>query len=141
MIQKEQTLVQLCYAIPYRRHRGNLEFCLFVFPNERDWDFPQAFDTAGDDEKSQLLLTSCVEAGIDGKLDDIPLGQFEASRGDVVETVTAFLVEVSPSDGTVNGSHSPRHRWCLSEEAKLRIRRKPLRRLLDIAQRRLAQPV
>jgi hypothetical protein len=138
VIEKEQVLVQLCYGIPYRRQRGGVEFCLFLFPDQRDWDFPQAIDSAGD-EKARQLLAPCHEAGFDGRLDDVPLGQFEASRGDVVETITAFLVEVSrPHDG-VNISRLPRHRWCLVEEAKLRIRRKPLRHLLDVAQRRLLQ--
>jgi hypothetical protein len=138
VIEREQVLVQLCYGIPYRRQRGGVEFCLFLFPDQRDWDFPQTIDSDGD-EKTRQLLAPCHEVGFDGRLDDVPLGQFEASRGDVVEAVTAFLVEVNrPRDG-VNNSHLPRHRWCLVEEAKLRIRRKPLRHLLDVAQRRLLQ--
>jgi hypothetical protein len=139
VIEREQTSVQLSYGIPYRRHRGGIEFCLFLFPQQRDWDFPQAVDAGENGEKTELLLAPCLEAGFDGQLDDIPLGQFEASRGDVVEMVTAFLVEVNrPVDG-VNNSRLPRHRWCLVEEAKLRIRRKPLRHLLDVAHRRLAR--
>jgi hypothetical protein len=140
VIERGQTLVQLCYGIPYRRpERGSIEFCLFLFPNQRDWDFPQAIDSVHDGEKTRQLLAPCHEAGFDGRLDDIPLGQFEASRGDVVETVTAFLLEVSEPNGMAKNSRLPRHRWCLVEEAKLRIRRKPLRHLLDIAHRRLAQ--
>jgi hypothetical protein len=143
VIPKDQTLVQLCYGIPYRRHRGCVEFCLFLFPDQRDWDFPQAIDAPGEEEKSRQLLTPCLEAGFDGQIDDTVLGQFVASRGDVAEIVTAFLVEVIPGDYNGNGSGSrvPRHRWCLVEEAKLRIRRKPLRHLLDVAQRRLNQRV
>jgi hypothetical protein len=141
VVQKEQTLVHFCYAIPYRRQRGNVEFCLFVFPGDRDWDFPHAVepDDSGE-ETAELLLTPCHKAGLDGRIDDVPLGQFEASRGDMVEMVTAYLVEAAPTDAPVNGSPRPRHRWCLLEEAKLRIRRKPLRHLLDVAQRRLTQP-
>jgi hypothetical protein len=139
VIEKAQTLVQLSYGIPYRRQRASFEFCLFLFPDQRDWDFPQALDTAGEEETARQLLAPCLDAGFDGRVDEIPLGQFEASRSDVVEMVTAFLVEVNPPGSTVNKTHLPRHRWCLVEEAKLRIRRKPLRHLLDIAQRRLTQ--
>ena len=139
MIDRGQTLVQLCYGIPYRRERGSVEFCLFLFPDQRDWDFPQAVDAAQNGEKARQLLAPCLDAGFDGQLDEVPLGQFEASRGDVVETVTAFLLEVNQPNGAAKNSHLPRHRWCLLEEAKLRIRRKPLRHLLDVAQRRLIQ--
>ena len=139
MIQKEQNLVQLCYGIPYRRQRGSVEFCLFLFPNHRDWDFPQASDAGDDGANAQELLVPCAQAGFAGRVDAEPLGQFEASRGDTVESVTAFLVEAEHADADGNGSRLPRHRWCLVEEAKLRIRRKPLRHLLDVAQRRLTQ--
>jgi hypothetical protein len=139
VIEREQTLVQLCYGIPYRRQRSNVEFCLFLFPEQRDWDFPQALDPAGDGDKARQLLAPCLDVGFDGRVDEVPLGQFEASRADVVEMVTAFLVEVRRRDDSVHTNRLPRHRWCLVEEAKLRIRRKPLRHLLDIAHRRLHQ--
>jgi hypothetical protein len=139
VIQKTQTLVQLSYGIPYRRHRSGVEFCLFLFPDQRDWDFPQALDAEGEDETARQLLAPCHDAGFEGQVDEVPLGQFEASRADVVEMVTAFLVEAGPPGGAASKTHLPRHRWCLVEEAKLRIRRKPLRHLLDIAQRRLNQ--
>jgi hypothetical protein len=139
MTEKEPTVVRMCYGIPYRRQEKVVEFCLFVFPHQRDWDFPQTLAPAEADEQTSRLLVPCEEAGVGGRVDEIPLGQFEASRGDVTEAVTAFLVEVTEADDDENDSRIPRRRWCRLEEAKLRIRRKPLRRLLDIAQRRLNQ--
>jgi hypothetical protein len=110
-----------------------------VFPHQRDWDFPQTLAPAEGDEQTSKLLEPCAEAGVGGRVDEVPLGQFEASRGDRTETVTAFLVEVTEGHDDDDDSRVPRRRWCRLEEAKLRIRRKPLRRLLDIAQRRLNQ--
>jgi hypothetical protein len=137
---KEPTVVRLCYGIPYRRQEQFVEFCLFVFPHQRDWDFPQTLAPAEADEQTSHLLVPCNEAGVGGRVHEIPLGQFEASRGAVTEAVTAFLVEVTETpEAEDNDPARPRRRWCRLEEAKLRIRRKPLRRLLDIAQRRINQ--
>ena len=134
--EKDPTVVRLCYGIPYRRQERIVEFCLFVFPHQRDWDFPQALAPEEDDMQTTKLLAPCAEAGVGGRVHEVPLGQFEASRGAVTEAVTAFLVEVTEADDDDDG-RIPRRRWCRLEEAKLRIRRKPLRRLLDIAQRRI----
>ena len=104
MIRKEPTSVQLSYGIPYRRGRANVEFCLFVFPDHRDWEFPQSFEAdEDDDDKSASLLSPCREAGFDCRLDDEPLGHFEATRGDVSEAVTTYLVEVTNSDAAGGG--------------------------------------
>jgi hypothetical protein len=49
--------------------------------------------------------------------------------------LVAYLFEV---DDPESSQHSRRIRWCFAEEARARIRRKPMRRLIDLALRRLA---
>ena len=63
---------------------------------------------------------------------------FSASKVDEAGRVTAFLVSVQAEDSS-SEANSRRLRWCYAEEAKVRIRRKPVRRLIDLAVRRLKQ--
>jgi hypothetical protein len=46
-------------------------------------------------------------------------------------------MHVSSSDGKWLQASAQRRRWCQAEEARAWIRRKPLRRLIDLALRRL----
>ena len=55
---------------------------------------------------------------------------------DQVELV-AFLLEVEPVELADSPKTERKIRWCLPEEARARIRRKPMRRLIDLAIRRL----
>ena len=96
--EKEPTIVRLCYGIPYRRQERIVEFCLFVFPHQRDWDFPQTLAAEEGDMQTTKLLEPCAEAGVGGRVHEVPLGQFEASRGAVTEAITAFLVEVTEAE-------------------------------------------
>jgi len=62
-----------------------------------------------------------------------PLGHFEAARGSESRTMTGYLMQVTEvaNEGTWQGKY--RRLWCLAEEARVRIRRKPLRRFIDMA--------
>ncbi|HEY2881072.1 MAG TPA: hypothetical protein VGJ15_01535 [Pirellulales bacterium] len=54
-----------------------------------------------------------------------------ASANKDISPVAAFLLRVEKA----GAAKSCRIRWCLAEEARARIRRKPLRRLIDLALR------
>ena len=47
--------------------------------------------------------------------------------------MTAYLLEVHGVSDTWPLQDDVRRRWCYPEEARVRIRRKPLRHLIDVA--------
>jgi hypothetical protein len=112
-----------------------VEFCLVAKNKDSRWTFPvgrAAPDAAG----LRAALDKLMElTGLDGDVEfDEPLDEFRASSA--VGAVSAFLVRVEKEQE--NGRDMRlRRRWCLPEEARMRIRRKPMRRLIDIALRRI----
>lgn len=127
--------MHLCCAVPYRRLEDKIEFCLILSPHDRAWDFPQVevpAEACGPDlVAEQARRQGGLQGHIDGKR---PLGQYSSSRAGMHKEVTAFLMEVT---AVVDDPADVTRRWCLAAEAKARIRRKPLRRLVDVAQRLL----
>jgi hypothetical protein len=131
-----QNQVCLCCAVPYRHRLGKVEFCLVVSPDDRSWEFPKIEVPIGQSRVDLLREHARLQAGVQGAIDaDRPLGKFGSSRGDTSVELTAFLMEVNEPE--YPESQGVRRRWCLAEEAKARIRRKPMRRLVDTAQRML----
>jgi len=132
----EQGAVEQSCAVPYRLRNGRPEFCLVSLNNDSRWDFPRGLVPSG--EPSHLVAMRYAEdmAGLNCEaVGNEPLDEFAASKIDKAERVTAFLVSVQGEDVAV--ANSRRRRWCFAEEAKVRIRRKPVRRLIDLAVRRL----
>lgn len=128
-------MAQLACAVPFRRRGGRTEFLLVTPTGETAWRFPSAefADAAGEDDQNCALVGD--EIGLRGALDGEPLGQFEVARGERADVVVAYLLEVA--DDESGACPHLRTRWCLPEEARIRIRRKPLRRLVDLAVHRL----
>ncbi len=67
-----------------------------------------------------------------------PLGSFVANRQNERRIMFGFLMRVD--DVLDDWPHQESHRrlWCLPEEARVRIRRKPLRRFIDLALRSMS---
>ena len=136
-VERKPNFVHFCCAVPYRHVDGQIEFCLVVTPEDRSWEFPQVAvppEACGPD---MVLEQARLQAGLYGFIDPPkPLGQYASSRGDTAKQITAFLMRVDRVDDL--GSAVGRRRWCRAVEANARIRRKPMRRLIDVAQRILA---
>jgi predicted NUDIX family NTP pyrophosphohydrolase len=127
---------QAC-GVPVRLQDGRVEFCLVTGNNDSRWRFPLGA-AAANEEGLQAALDELMDvAGLRGDVElEQPLDEFSASRVAEGDTVTAFLVRVQQE--RENGQDQRiRRRWCLPEEARMRIRRKPMRRLIDIALRRI----
>lgn len=103
---------------------------------ETTWEFPSSTPADGGDS-AKSLVDAVAELGLENRLDPEPIGEFRTVRGGESFGAVAFLTAVADNvEGAVHNGH--RLRWCFPEEARLRIRRKPLRRLLDAAVHRLA---
>ena len=66
------------------------------------------------------------------------LDAFDAARGNEARRVTAYLMQVTLIEDDWPGQATHRRLWCLAEEARARLRRKPLRRFIDLALRAVA---
>jgi hypothetical protein len=102
--------------------------------SENRWEFPKiGLDgTAGCD--AVLLDQAASNAGLRGEVAvDKPLGSYVASRQNESRSMTAFLMRVDQVEDPWPRKDSHRRLWCLAEEARVRIRRKPVRRFIDLA--------
>jgi hypothetical protein len=97
------------------------------------WEFPKT-PIDPDLPPAQALSELAASVGLHGRLfDRQPLGEFHSARAEQARVVTAYLLEVHEVADTWPTQEDVRRRWCYPEEARVRIRRKPLRRLIDVA--------
>ena len=132
----EQQQVQLyeCCVVPYRVTGSGVEFCLVTPASENRWEFPKirVDDLAPCDP--HVLNQAAQAAGLHGEVaSDSLLGSFVATRRSQTRSMAAYLMRVDQVNDTWPWQQSHRRLWCLAEEARIRIRRKPLRRFIDLA--------
>ena len=131
------TREQVC-AVPFRLRSSRPEFCLVAINGDSRWDFPRGNVLLGESSHTTALRRALEVAGLECEMEVAsPLDQFAASTTDAAEVVTAFLIRVENESLGWPGSNGHRRRWCFAEEARVRIRRKPVRRLVDLAVRYL----
>jgi hypothetical protein len=120
-------------AIPYRRTHSGIEFCLISQVRVNRWEFPK-MPGRGDFLPDMLLDEAANSAGIDGVLvGEEPLAEFVAARAGESRHTSAYLLHVTTVRESWPQQSSRRRLWCLAEEARVRLRRKPMRRLIDVA--------
>jgi len=123
-----------CCVVPVRMTSLGAEFCLLTPLAENRWEFPKLRleDPAVCD--MEFLRLAAANAGLRGHLPQTEaLGQFVASRANEIRSMTGFLMQVEQVEDFWPQQDSHRRLWCLAEEARIRIRRKPLRRFIDLA--------
>lgn len=107
---------------------------------ENRWEFPKFRLEAETDCGEEHLQQAAESAGLHGTvLCGEPLGSFAASRQLETRTMVGFLMRVDDVQESWPRQESHRRLWCLPEEARLRIRRKPLRRFIDLALQSMKQ--
>ena len=127
---------QAC-GVPVRVDNGRVEFCLVTESRDSRWRFPVG-EVVRDDGGVRAAVDGLLQSvGLDGDAElDAPLDEFRSSRIGDGDLLTAFLVRVEGEQDDGRETEL-RRRWCLPEEARMRIRRKPMRRLIDLALRRI----
>ena len=124
-------------TVPFRWRSGQVEFLLITRTGVSSWEFPRTEADGRTPDVHSLATALNQTLGLLGTVDGEPIGRFESARGSESQSVVAFLMEIT-GDGAPRRSTELRCRWCFPEEARVRIRRKPLRRLIDAALHRLA---
>lgn len=136
MEQIERLEVHESCIVPYRHGERGIEFCLVNRVSGNRWEFP-TMPTERDGAAPNVLLENVATgAGLRGHLhDDDPLDAFVAARGNESRCVTAYLMRVTQVEDNWPTQDTHRRLWCLAEEARARLRRKPFRRFIDLALR------
>jgi hypothetical protein len=136
----EQVILRECCVVPYRITSSGTEFCLVTPQAENRWEFPKV-RLSGDSECDAAHLDEAASsAGLRGHVaSQEPLGSFSASRGNETRSMQGHLMRVERSDDDWPNRERYRRLWCLPEEARVRIRRKPLRRFIDLALQNVAE--
>lgn len=125
-----------CCVVPYRVTGSGTEFCLVTPISENRWEFPKIRLDREAPCDAAMLEKAATGVGLRGTVVSCqPLGSYVASRKSETRNMTGFLMHVEDTDDTWAGKNSYRRIWCLAEEARVRIRRKPLRRFIDLALR------
>jgi len=120
--------------VPYRLTNSGIQFCLVSTIADNRWEFPKIALPDEADSMAARLKQLAESLGFQGTVRAVePLGRFEAARGSESRTMAGFLMQVTDvaNEGPWQGKY--RRLWCLAEEARVRIRRKPLRRFIDLA--------
>jgi hypothetical protein len=111
-----------------------IEFCLVSAERTSRWEFPHIEIGAADLPLEAARRVAVEQTGLVCRISQSePLDDVLATQDRRLVQLISFLLEV---DEASSGGGLRRIRWCLPEEARARIRRKPMRRLIDLALRR-----
>jgi 8-oxo-dGTP pyrophosphatase MutT (NUDIX family) len=132
----ERKVISAVCPITYRRRETQIEFCVLLITGDSRWEFPHG--ALGDGEKlAAAALRIAREAlGIHCRVHGDPLGEFKIRQPGLNYQVTAMLAECVKEDAAV-AADVRSHRWFLCDEARVRIRRKPMRHCTLLAKRRI----
>lgn len=135
----ETDFVRIACAVAFRKNADQIEFCLVTACGTSNWEFPKTLIIDGAPAHACAWSEAERTAGLKGRLiDEQPLAQVRSTRANERVEVTAYLFEVT-HEAIQSDADAVRRRWCLPEEARVRLRRKPLRRMIDIALERVQE--
>ncbi len=137
----ELRIVREACAIAYRIVEGHFEFCLLLIPGDSRWEFPHGPIADGEHLADAALRLSQELMGLECALCGAePIGSFEFVSGGSRRDITAFLLQCMADHPVSVAAGARRCQWFLPEEARARLRRKPMRLIATVAQRRLNSP-
>ena len=133
MVKRPSVETHESCVVPYRLTHLGVEFCLVSEAKVNRWEFPKV--RGEQDVAARALLDEvAASAGATGDLQgDGPMAQFVAARGGAPCRTSAYLMRVTIVSDSWPQQAARRRLWCLAEEARARLRRKPWRRLVDLA--------
>lgn len=127
--------LQAC-ALPFRRVRGRVEFCLITTSQGR-WNYPKGVVDPGETHEQAALKEAFEEAGLHGRILGQPLGSYSLAKFGRTWEVTALLMQVHQCDPSWQEQHMRQRRWVGAQEARRLLTQRHLHNLLDEALRRV----
>ena len=129
--------IQQAAAIPYRRRKGKLEFCLVTSRRTGVWTFPKGMIDDGWDSRETALNEAEEEAGLHGELEGAPVGTYKYEKWSRRLTVEVHLMRVDKAQKEWDEEDFRKRRWFEPDEAREALPYDELRALLDRAILRL----
>lgn len=137
MVSESVTPIQQASAVPYRWRDGRLEFCLITSSKGRRWGFPKGIIDPGETPQQTALKEAEEEAGLHGRIEGPPLGQYEYQKWGTVLVVAAYVMRVTAADDDWQEAAWRGRAWHSPEDARNAIDRQELRDLLETAIQRI----
>ena len=76
----EQPIYHQIAALPYRRRRGQLGVMMITSRETKRWVIPKGWPMDGHQDYEAAKIEAYEEAGIDGRIDHLPLGFFDYEK-------------------------------------------------------------
>ncbi len=124
-------------AIPFRRRKGRLSFCLITTSDGSKWGFPKGIIEPGDTAERTALKETREEAGLRGEVVGNPVGSFEQTKWGTTFIVEMYLMKVSRVDDAWDEQGVRQRRWCDGDEAAELLEGRPVEPVFREARRRL----
>ncbi len=137
MASQSQQMVEQAGAIPFRKRKGKIEFCLITSIRKGRWGFPKGMIDPGETQNETALKESYEEAGLHGELFDEPLGCYEYTKWGLCLNVTVLLMQVTHAEEEWDEQHVRNRCWANESKARRLLDRPELVELLDNALERI----
>ena len=128
---EEVAMFEQAGAVPYRRTRRGVEFCL-ITSTEGRWIFPKGNVSHGSTLRKTAIAEALEEAGLRGRILGPPLGSYEMVKYEKTYTLVLFLMEVTGCEDVWEEASLRRRRWATREKAQ-RLLCHPLDNCLNTA--------
>ena len=132
MSKKGNVTGQVC-AIPFRRSKGKIKFCLITSLRKKRWIFPKGIIDSGETSVETALKESYEEAGLHGKILKPVLGHFNDNKWNMALRIKVVPMEVESCDERWPEAEGRERRWVSPQEALEMLERKKLRTFLSQA--------
>jgi len=126
-------MIDQASAIPYRRGKGRLEFCLITSIKRGRWGFPKGIIDPGETASQTALKEAEEEAGLKGRIVGDVLGCYAYRKWGRRLNVKVFLMEVTHVAEKWLEDEMRQRAWCTADEARGRVERAELVDILEIA--------
>jgi len=124
-------------VIPFRRNRHAIEICLIRTKGRKKWKIPKGFVDPDETPQQAALKVAWEEAGLRGRLLGEPIGTYDYEKWNLELSVAVFLMEVASEDDHWDESRFRERRWIPLDEAFERLKKHPVKSLLQDATSRL----
>ncbi len=134
------TPIEQASAVPLRFDRDQaIEVCLITSMGRGRWIFPKGVVDPGETHIITAHKEAREEAGVEGRILEPSLGQYQDSKWNAALSITVFTMAVERTHDHWPEQGLRRRRWVPFDEAKELVTDPALLEMLDLAVRRFRE--